>query len=378
MNTEFFFNQYKEQSLFGRYITFESIAPVLNNYSKIFLTQVEGYSEENRKLHSITLGTGNFKILMWSQMHGNESTTTKSIFDLLNFLSFEGALQEQVLKSCTIKVLPMLNPDGAECYTRENANNIDLNRDAQNKSQKETRVLFNVFEAFKPDLCLNMHDQRSIFSVGNTAKSAVISFLAPSADKSKSITKTRAYAMQLISSINQKLQPLIPNHVGRYDDAFNINCVGDSFQSLDVPTILFEAGHYPGDYLREKTREYIFYSLIYLLELVSTTKTLLPEIKYYVTIPENKKLFFDVIIRNAKASNISELVDIAIQFEEKLLNKKIEFVPKVHKIGDLSKFFAHKNLKANGKSVFINDNSTIQNHQIIKDLSIENEKISMI
>ncbi len=377
MNTESLFIGYKEPSLFGRYITLETIAPLLLNYSKLILIQDEGHSEENRNIHSITLGTGKFNILMWSQMHGNESTTTKSIFDLLNFLSSEGKLQEQILKYCTIKILPILNPDGAVRYTRENANRIDLNRDAQDKSQKEIQVLMKVFTDFKPDLCLNMHDQRSIFSAGDTDNSAVVSFLAPAADESKSISETRAYAMRLISYLTNKLQTLIPNHIGRYDDSFNLNCVGDTFQSMGVSTILFEAGHYINDYQRENTREYIFSSLIYLLEAVSNPKILLPEIKYYFSIPENKKLFFDIIIRNAKLSNSSTTVDIAIQFEENLNNKKVHFIPKVRQMGDLSMFFAHKNLEANGKLVLINGSNSIQNHHIVNDLSIENEKISI-
>jgi len=378
MKSKSLFIKYKEPSLTGRYIPFESVASLIIKYSNLASVQLEGYSEERRKLHSITIGTGKFKILMWSQMHGNETTTTKSIFDLLNFLISEGNLQEQILDNCTLKILPMLNPDGAIRYTRENANKVDLNRDAQDKSQSETKVLFDVFYAFKPDLCLNMHDQRSIFSAGNTEKSAVISFLAPAADESKSITGSRAFAMQLIASMNEKLQTLIPNQVGRYDDRFNINCVGDSFQSLGVPTILFEAGHYPGDYQREKTREFIFNSLMTLLELISTKDALLPEIQNYMTIPENKKLFFDIIIRGAKISNKSEQVDIAIQFEEKFLNDKLQFIPKVYEIGDLSNYFAHQNFLANGRSVYSSGSPIIQNNQTISDLSIENEKISII
>lgn len=378
MNTESVFSKHKEPSLSGRYIPPDLIKPLLSSRLKPITTNLEGHSEEGREIHSLTIGVGMFKILMWSQMHGNETTTTKSVFDLLNFLTSEGNLPEKVIKNCTIKIIPVLNPDGALRYTRENANKVDLNRDAQDKSQKETQVLFEVFNAFKPDLCLNMHDQRSIFSAGNAAKSAVISFLAPSADESKSITKSRAFAMQLISSMNQKLQPLIPNHVGRYDDSFNVNCVGDTFQSLGVPTILFEAGHFSKDYQREKTREYIFTSLLHLLETVSTSNTNLPEMKHYFSIPENKKLFFDVIIRNAKTPSQSAQFDIAIQFEEKLHNEKIQFVPVVQKFGDLTAFFAHKNLDANGQLISINGTKTIKNKQIVNDLSIENKKISII
>src|SRR5690606_1757442 len=183
-------DQFKEQALTGRYITLQSIEPIIKNLDSQFQIEVEGFSEENRPLYSITFGSGGFKVLIWSQMHGNESTTTKAIFDFLNYLKVDGNKQTLLKENFTLIILPMLNPDGALRYTRENANGMDLNRDAKNKSQSEIKTLFRVFENFKPDLCLNMHDQRSIYSAGNTSKSAIVSFLAPSADKLKSITET--------------------------------------------------------------------------------------------------------------------------------------------------------------------------------------------
>jgi hypothetical protein len=42
----------------------------------------------------------------------------------------------------------------------------------------------------------------------------------------------------------------IPGQVSRFDDGFNINCIGDKFQS-HVPTILFEAGHFQDDYIEK-------------------------------------------------------------------------------------------------------------------------------
>lgn len=378
MNLESLFTKHKEPSLSGRYLSLEHLNPLLNKYLKLLSMQVEGFSEEDRKVHSITLGTGNFKILMWSQMHGNETTTTKAIFDILNFLNSKGELQQQILKNCTLKILPMLNPDGAQSYSRENANKVDLNRDAQLKSQKETQVLFKVFDAFKPHLCLNMHDQRSLFSAGNLAKSAVISFLAPAADEAKTIEVSRAFAMQLIAMMEQNLQQLIPNHIGRYDDSFNINCFGDTFQSLGVPTILFEAGHFPGDYQREKTRKYIFYALIFLLNVVSDSKTTLPDVKDYFLIPENKKLIYDIILRDVKNMYSFEKVDIAIQFEEKLVGQNVDFVPKIIKTGDLSAFFSHKEIIVNGGEVSINGCSSFEIGQIVSQLVVQNKNISMI
>ena len=78
--------------------------------------------------------------------------------------------------------------------------------------------------------------------------------------------------MSIINAINSVLQLYLPNQVGRYDDSFNPNCVGDQFQILGVPTVLFEAGHYPGDYSREQTRKYIALSLFTAIECIAENK----------------------------------------------------------------------------------------------------------
>ena len=70
------------------------------------------------------------------------------------------------------------------------------------------------------------------------------------------------FALKLgILIIVKSLEKEIPGSIGRYDETFNPDCFGDSFTQLGTPTILFEAGHVPNDYQREKTRLYIFEAL---------------------------------------------------------------------------------------------------------------------
>src|SRR5690606_16087012 len=247
-----------------------SIKGLLDSYAQTFKIDVIGFSVNNNPIHKILLGNGPKKIMMWSQMHGNESTTTKAVFDLLKLLSGNTGFSNEILENCTLCIIPMLNPDGAKAYTRVNANEIDLNRDAQNLSEPESIVLRQLYKEFKPDFCFNLHDQRTIFSAGSTNKPATVSFLSPAEDENRTVTSTRNKSMEVIAAINTMLQQIMPGQVGRYDDSFNINCVGDTFQSLGSPTLLFESGHYQNDYQREKTREFIFYSLVkaitYILE----------------------------------------------------------------------------------------------------------------
>ncbi len=365
------FKTHKESSLFGRYLHNTTISKWLDkNGSKIKIDTL-GNSVEGREIISITIGKGSKKILMWSQMHGNESTTTKAIFDLLNVLFVQNDTSKAILKACQIKIIPILNPDGAFAYTRVNANKVDLNRDAQDLSQPESQILRQVFDSFKPDFCFNLHGQRTIFGAGKTGKSASVSFLSPAEDEERSITLVRKKAMSIIVEMNNVLQKQIPDQVGIYDDQFNINCVGDTFQSLQVPTILFEAGHIANDYNREITREFIFQSLIIGLDIISKSEITGDSFNEYLEIPQNEKNFSDIIIRNSSEG------DIAIQFEERLSGGHIAFVPIIHKIGDLNLFFGHREIDANGYQIFSETGNPIHEETEIVFVIVNNEKITI-
>ena len=365
-------NPYKETKLYGRYITNVMIEPLLKNLPDHAQVLVEGMSVKKQPIYSITLGTGKKRILLWSQMHGNESTTTKALFDVLN--TFKG--QPEILESCTLLIIPILNPDGAEAYTRFNADNIDLNRDAQALSQPESVILHTCFTRFKPDFCFNLHGQRTIYNVGNTSNSATVSFLSPAEDPNRCITKTRKIAMEVIAEINNNLQRFIPNQVALYDDGFNHNCVGDAFQSLGVPTILFEAGHYPNDYSREVTRALIYQSLMVALHTISEKALTGSGFEAYLKIPQNNTCFFDIIIRNAIQDD--QLVDIGIQYQEKLVANKLHFVPKIEKIEKLQGFYGHKELNASFGKVLSNNHDNIQIGSENDFVWINNEKYSLL
>ncbi len=374
------FLKYKEARLHNRYITHKHIEPLLNAIGEKAEVLTIGQSVLNNPIYGIKVGNGSKRILLWSQMHGNESTTTKALFDLLNTLLDANSKLNDVLQACTLYMIPILNPDGAQAYTRINANSVDLNRDAQNLTQPESQVLRTVFNTFRPHFCFNLHGQRTIFGAGNTCKSATVSFLAPAQDEACTVTSNRKVAMEVIGVMNNALQEVIPNQVGVYDDSFNINCVGDTFQHENIPTILFEAGHFENDYEREVTRELIYISYIASLEYISKNDVRGEHYESYMTIPENEKCFYDIIIRNAKVNNDSNLktCDIAIQFQERLKEGRVEFIPKVEKIENLENFYGHKEIDANGHNVLdINNKMVDMNYENVFVI-INNDKIALL
>lgn len=283
------------KELKGRYINNAHLEPVLKKYfPKDY--HVVGFSEEKRPIYALQVGEGSTKILMWSQMHGDESTTTKAVLDFTNGFKSNTNWMSQF----ELLIIPILNPDGAYNYTRENANKVDLNRDASNASQLEMQVLHRKYREFKPNFCFNLHDQRNMYTVGDTNQNASLSFLSPSADVYKSWTSSRIKSAFLITSIIQGLPDYIKSNIARYDDEFNINCTGDYFQSLHTPTLLIEAGHCKNDYTREKTRKYIKSSLEQsIIALVNIDFKNLENnliVKKYQDLPENSKKFYDEIL----------------------------------------------------------------------------------
>ena len=339
--------QNKENSLFGRYITLHHIEPLLQKYK----VETIGKSVLGKPIYKLEFGTGKTKILMWSQMHGNESTTTKGLFDFINFLHSNTNESKRILSKFTFCILPMLNPDGAELYTRENTNGIDLNRDAQNLSQPESIILRNIFNEFQPHYCYNLHDQRTIFGVDDTGKPATVSFLAPAFNESRDINAVRLKAIHVIVAMNDVLQQYIPNQVGRFDDSFNINCVGDTFQYLNVPTILFEAGHFPHDYEREETRKYIFIALFSGIEFLHENDIVISKIDDYLKIPQNKVVFYDFVYKNVKINydGKDKIINFAAQYKEVLYKGKVQFEARIAQIGNLDNFFGHVVVDANGE-----------------------------
>ncbi len=345
------FSKHKAPSIFGRYITLENIEPILNRLNSDNNLEIIGKSVLGKSIFKYIIGSGKIRIFMWSQMHGNESTTTKALFDFLIFLNSNEVFAETFLKEYTFCFLPMVNPDGAELYTRENANKVDLNRDSVTLSQPESQLLRQVFNDFKPDYCYNLHDQRTIFGLENNTNSATVSFLAPSYNDAKDYNEFRNKAVNVVVAMNKELQKHIPNQVGRFDDGFNINCIGDMFQSLNVPTILFEAGHFQDDYEREKTREMIFIALISGLQYIYENDIVTNENLEYLQIPQNKVVFYDIFYKNVKINYDckEKITNFALQFKEELLDGKINFVAYIAEIGDLNGYLAHFEYDAKNK-----------------------------
>ena len=340
-------------SLSSKYLTNDDLC--FDELGSLFSINQIGSSVNHQSISVVKVGKGDIQVLAWSQMHGNESTSTKSLLDFINALN-NGEFTN-ILDACTLHMIPILNPDGARIYTRENYNKVDLNRDAKINSQSESRLLNDYFLKINPDYCFNLHDQRTIYGSDNDLNPSGLSFLSPCYDSKGSINVIRSKSMHVIEHLYSQLSNVIKDRIRLYDDDHNENCFGDHFQMKGSSTILFESGFFEKDYNREITRKYMFLSIVMALELISTKISNKIEVDKYEFIPKNKVRFYDIILKNVVINNSK--LNIGINYREILNDKTISFVPHVDAVGDLNNFIGHKEI------VLSNDSNTFSSKTFI-------------
>lgn len=314
-----------ELNRYFKYSKFEKCLDEILNRPKNSTWQksVMGKSVLGKSIYGLNFGTGKKRVLIWSQMHGNESTSTRALIRLLDsdfFHQFEQNLE--------LYIIPVLNPDGGDLWTRNNANNVDLNRDAVELSQPESKILRTAIDNFKPDFCLNLHDQRTIYGNEEGTLPAQFSFLAPAGDPQKTITDSRLKAMDLINSMVEAMN-LESAYVGRYSDDFNINCIGDYCMSRDIPTVLFEGGHAGQDYNREAACQLYITALKVALKELSSGSLLSNQediLKRYESISSIAQSYTDILLTNVPNAKGSRQ-DLAIMYREVIDQDQLHFVP---------------------------------------------------
>ena len=235
------------------------IEPFLTQFAKHDDVTIErlGHSYLGMPIDALTLGDGPTKVMMWSQMHGDENTATAALMD---FLSFTLAPENDQWRSdwmqrITLKVIPMVNPDGAAVQTRFNAQGIDLNRDAKALRTLEGQVLMNAAKSFKPEFGFNLHDQNAYYAAGKMGKPATISVLAPAYNDARDINESRGNAMKLTAQLAQTVNAHIDGHLGKYNDSYSYRSFGDTFSEMGISTILIESGAYFNDSHRQVARK---------------------------------------------------------------------------------------------------------------------------
>ncbi|HEY1062008.1 MAG TPA: M14 family zinc carboxypeptidase [Daejeonella sp.] len=345
------YQAFEETRIKDRFFKHADLLKILDKLkaNSAFNLKEAGLSTNGLSINLITWGKGPKRVFLWSQMHGDEATATMSIADLLNFLSQPGQfrqIHDLLAEKCTLYILPMVNPDGAEVFNRRNAMDIDINRDVHRQQSPEGKILRYLRDEIKPHFGFNLHDQSTLWSAGNTGNPATISLLAPAYDEVLSINSTREQAMKVIAIMNSAIQTSIADKIGRFNDEYEPRAFGDNFQAAGTSTILIEAGGFHNDPEKQYIRKVYFKAILSGLISIADESYHKAKTKDYFSIPENKKLHFHILLRNCKLqrNNIQYIVDIGLTAEEKINEdlRSVKYTYLVTELGDLSHYYGYE------------------------------------
>ena len=348
------FNQFKEPAITHRRFKHADIQPLIEKHKGAFEISELGKSIEGKSISNLKWGAGKTKVMLWSQMHGNESTATMALFDLFNFLEASGdeydELRNTLKTELNLSFIPMLNPDGADAFKRRNALDIDLNRDAISQISPEAVVLKSARDSFEPTFGFNLHDQQVYYNVKGTPKQATISILAPAYNVETEVNDVRERAMQTIVGMNEILQQVIPGQVGKYDDEFEPRAFGDNIQKWGTSTILIESGGYTNDPEKQYIRQLNFMIILNALHQIATEAYTQYNTDQYFSIPDNGIQLMDLILNEVQVKVGEKLfpVDLAIRRRESEANGSYFVSGSVEDLGDMQVFFGFEELDATG------------------------------
>ncbi len=258
-----------------------------------------GESAEGRPIRRITYGSGPTTVLLWSQMHGDESTASMALADILRFLHERPRhpLARRIAEGTTLHIVPILNPDGTERFQRRNAQGIDINRDARRLATPEGRILKAIRDEVDPDFGFNLHDQNPATRVGESDRQAAIALLAPAFNEARDVDAKRRRAMQVASLLVEAMDPLVGGHIARYDDAFNPRAFGDLIGAWGASTVLIESGGWRDDPQKQHLRRTNFVGIVAALDGIATGRYADYDPAVYETLPENGRRPADLIVR---------------------------------------------------------------------------------
>jgi hypothetical protein len=321
-------------------------------------TEEIGRSIQGREIRSVTFGNGDITVLLWSQMHGDESTATMALADIFRFLAEATGdpVRERLRERLTIVFVPMLNPDGAEIFERENAAGIDINRDARALATPEARALKSLRDRLRPDFGFNLHDQGARTLAGPRGPQAAIALLAPPASTDRRYNEVRSRARLVAATITRALADEIPGRIARYDDTFNPRAFGDLMQQWGTSTVLIESGALPNDRDKQRLRAINVAALLTALDAIATGAYAAADPDIYESLLDNYGGASDILLLGGQLvlPEKSPLrADVAITFDEPAARTGA----RVRAVGDLRETVAIDTVDVRGLFLYPRDTS---------------------
>ena len=310
---------------------------------------VAGHSAEGREIKHLTFGSGPTTVLLWSQMHGNESTASMALADIVRFFHErpDHPIAQRIAAGATVHMLPMLNPDGAERFQRRNAQGIDVNRDARLLRTPEGQTLKAVRDALEPDFGFNLHDQSARYRVGSSDRAVAIALLAPAFNEAKDVDAKRRRAMQVATLLIEAMEPLVGGHIAKYDDTYNPRAFGDLMGAWGASTVLIESGGWRDDPQKQHLRTTNFVGILAALDAIATGRYADYDPDVYDNLQFNGSSLNDLLVLGGTivVAGLRPLeADFVVNYERPLLREE----GRIEDVGDMLGVEAQDTLHVDG------------------------------
>jgi hypothetical protein len=336
----------------------------------LFELEKIGESVEGRSIYHVRTGTGPLRVLLWSQMHGDEPTATAALFDIFQYLQRhrDDPLARRLLTRLTLHVVPMLNPDGAERFQRRNAQSIDVNRDALRLQTPEGRALKALRDRYNPSVGFNLHNQNWRTSVGNPPKPASISLLSVAYDEQRTENAGRKLTKKLCAVIRDSLEPFASGQIGRYDDEYEVRAFGDNITLWGTPVVLIETGPWPSEQPDPALVRLNFIAILSALDSLATGAVERADPRRYESLPMNESGLLYVLVKNATVINGAGvppfIADIGIVAARRVRTtegrRELQMSLTIDDMGDLRTAGALRTIEATGMTIIPADDSLEQ------------------
>ncbi|WP_431799945.1 M14 family zinc carboxypeptidase [Halobacillus andaensis] len=194
-------------------------------------------------------------ILYIAQQHGDEALTTEGSLEFIKQLG--SSKTKDLLNNVNLLIIPMYNADGAmgdvdyelEDYaasgdrhlTRLNANEVDLNRDHEAKSQPETKSLHNnVLQKYDIQYMMDLHHQGAQWVKDDKYVSGAIFPSHPDHTDPDVLHGSKQLGAVVYDAIETKGWGHLANYAGKgaaYDNGISVYGLAHDY---DISTLLFE------------------------------------------------------------------------------------------------------------------------------------------
>jgi hypothetical protein len=334
-----------------------------------------GESVEGRSIHHVRVGNGSLRVLLWSQMHGDEATATSALFDLFDYLQRhrDEEAARRILSQLMLHVVPMLNPDGAERFQRRNVQSIDINRDALRLQTPEGRALKALRDRLNPAVGFNLHNQSWRTSVGDPPRPASISLLSVAYDAARTENAGRRMTKKLCAVIRDSLEPYASGQIGRYDEEFEVRAFGDNITLWGTPVVLIETGPWPSEQPDAALVRLNFIALVSALDSLATGQVDRADARRYETLPINESRLLYVIVKNATVINGAGvppfIADIGIAATRRVRvadqHREVQMSLGIDDMGDLRTMGALRTIDATGLTVIPASDDSLKQGQTV-------------